>query len=147
MKNRDMQKFGVLLIIVVIGIAGCAKKSKGADIAAVDISFVQKAKNTAEIKVIIKNNGKENISRVSYTFAINESKEEGEYPVYNFGPGEESTIDFNHAYSNYYDNVLKYKSIHKPFELKMILVLDPKNKLKETNENNNKIVKTFYLED
>ena len=117
------------------------------DLAAVDILFVQKGEEEADLKVIIKNNEKTNITEIPYTFSINDSKDQGRWPVFDFGPGKEVTLNFNHAYFNYYGNVLKYKSIEKPFKLEMVLVLDPEDKLKESNEENNKITKTFYLKD
>ena len=118
------------------------------DVAAVDISFVQKADGAVKIEVTAKNNGEQNISELSYTFTINEWEEKGGgMPTYNFGPGKESTFDFSYAYDNYYLTYLEKKTIQKPFELKMVLVLDPKDELKESNEENNKITKTFYLKD
>lgn len=118
------------------------------DVAAVDISFVQEADGSVKIEVIAKNNGEQNISELSYTFTINECEEKGKgMPTYNFGPGKESTFDFSYAYDNYYRVYLKNRTIQKPFELKMVLVLDPEDELKESNEENNKITKTFYLKD
>ena len=117
------------------------------DIAAVDILFVQKGKDMADLKVIVKNNGGINIPKLSYTFSINEAKEGGSLPAYLVGPGKEVAVDFRHAYSNYYKSYLRHKSVKKPFELKMVLVLDPEDKLKEFNEENNKIIKTFYIRD
>lgn len=122
--------------------------SRPMDVAAVDISFVQKADDAAKIEVTAKNNGEQNISELSYTFTINECEEKGSgMPTYNFGSGKESTFDFSHAYDNYYRAYLKNKTIQKPFKLKMVLVLDPKDELKESNEENNKVTRTFYLKD
>ncbi len=63
----------------------------------------------------------------------------------NLEPGKKFELNLNHAYSNYY-NLFYNKSAPKPFELKMILKLDPKNELKESNKGNNEITKTFYIQ-
>lgn len=121
--------------------------SQSVDIAAFDILFVQKGEGKADLEAIIKNNGEANISGFSYTFSINESEEAGSLPVFGFGPGEEFALDLSHSYPLYYETYLKDKSVKKPFELKMVLVLDPEDKLKESNEENNQIIKTFYIRD
>ncbi len=119
------------------------------DIAAVDIVFVQKGKDNADLKAIVKNNGETTILQAFYSFSVNEAEEYGGLPVYNFKPGEELELDLSHAYSNYYNLYYKYKTdrdIQKPFKLKMVLALDPKDELKEFDEGNNKITKTFYIQ-
>ena len=121
--------------------------SQSVDIAAFDILFVQKGEGEADLEAIIKNNGEANISGLSYTFSINESEEAGSLPVFGFGPGKEFILDLSHSYSNYYRIYLKDESFEKPFELKMVLVLDPEDELKESNEENNQIIKTFYIRD
>jgi len=113
------------------------------DIAAVNIVFVQKGKDNADLKAIIENSGKIVVLQLSYNFSINGSEEYGSLPVYNFGPGEKFELDLSHAYSNYYNA----HSPKKGSKLEMILILDPKNELKEFNEGNNKITKIFYLQD
>ena len=126
------------------------------DIAAIDILFNQKEKDKADLKVIVKNNGEGDISKMTYRFSINEAEEEmilfpaDVVNLDNLSSGEELELDFSHAYSNYYNHYYKYKSDgekQKPFELKMVLVLDLNDELKEFNEENNKITKIFYLQD
>jgi len=121
------------------------------DVAVVDILFNQTGKDEADLKVIIKNNGKATIVQpVYYNFSINEAKEYGGFPTYNFKQREELEYDFSHAYSNYYNLYYKYKSDsdkQKPFKLEMVLTLDPKNELEEFDEGNNQITKTFYMQE
>ena len=120
------------------------------DIIAVDIVFNQTEEDKADLKAIIKNNGKATISQASYSFSINEATEKGGCPVYNFEPGKELEFDLSHAYSNYYNHHYKNKSdkdAQKPFKLEMVLILDPKNELEEFDEENNKITKTFYMQE
>ncbi len=126
------------------------------DIAVVDILFNQTGKDKADLKVIIKNNGKVNIPKITYRFSINESEEEGSnfpanpHTLKPLGIGEELELDFSHAYSNYYNHYYKYKTDkekQKPFKLKMVLTLDPKNELEEFDEGNNQITKIFYMQE
>ncbi len=110
------------------------------DIAAVDIIFVQKEKGNADLKAIIENNGKMVVPQLSYNFSINGSKEFGSFPV-TINPGKKFELDLSHAYSNYYNAYFPKKGS----KIEMVLILDPKDELKEFNEENNKITKIFYL--
>lgn len=159
----DTKKLGILtffavLVIGVVLIGGCIKKGEEriiekspvvskVDIAAVNILFSQIGEDKADLKAIVKNNGGVNIPKITYRFSINEAEEEGSLPVNNLNPGEEFKLDLSHAYSNYYNLYYKYyKSVEKPFELKMVLRLDPKDELKEFDEGNNNVTKMFYMQ-
>ena len=133
-----------VLSILVIGLSILAFSDIAigkSDIAAVDIKFRHKGWGEADLSIIVENRGDEFIKSLSYTFKINKIEEGGKIPFY-LQPGERREFDFSHAFENYYN----YFTIPPDGELKMEFVIDTEDKLKETDEKNNKVTRTYKIE-
>jgi subtilase family serine protease len=143
-KSFFVSALGCVSVLLIAGLFFGASNAYAVDFEAVDLKFIQTGADKAIVKATVKNNGDTTIYTLPYALVINKWTDSESIAV-DIAPGATTTIDLSQAFSDYYGLNIAGKNLQRPIALTMKFELDPGNMVDESNEGNNRMVKTFHL--